>query len=224
MGLAVEILGLVIFLGAHVFVSMRGRRDALVSRIGRGPYFGLFSLVSVVGLVLIGYGFARYRAEGIIPLWNPPAWTRRHRGRADVACKIAVVAVTFRAISAGAQAPMLALGQVLGLRAPLREWRSRRHRPVGAVLAWAVYDGISLKRRRDAGALRFRSVAGARFHRDRRRHGPLSCPWLCVPPAVISLPRLGRGAGTLRQCGERGHRGLTAPEIALGKAPNRSFA
>ena len=31
MGLIVEILGLVIFLGAHVFVSMRDERAALIS-------------------------------------------------------------------------------------------------------------------------------------------------------------------------------------------------
>ena len=67
MGLAVEILGLVIFLGAHVFVTMRDQRAALVARLGEWPYRGLFSLVSIVGIVLIGYGFARYRAAGPDP-------------------------------------------------------------------------------------------------------------------------------------------------------------
>ena len=51
MGLAVEILGLVIFLGAHVFVTMRDRRAALIAKIGEWPYRGLFSLVSIVGMV-----------------------------------------------------------------------------------------------------------------------------------------------------------------------------
>jgi uncharacterized membrane protein len=55
MGLAVEILGLVLFLGAHVFVTMRERRAALISRIGFGPYRGLFSLVAIIGVVLIGF-------------------------------------------------------------------------------------------------------------------------------------------------------------------------
>ena len=59
MGLALEILGLVIFLGAHVFVTMRDHRAAVVARIGEWPYRGLFSLVSILGIVLIGYGFAR---------------------------------------------------------------------------------------------------------------------------------------------------------------------
>ena len=70
MGLAVEILGLVIFLGAHVFVTMRDRRAALVAKIGEWPYRGLFSLVAIVGIVLIAYGFASYRAAGPIVVWN----------------------------------------------------------------------------------------------------------------------------------------------------------
>ena len=76
MGLAVEILGLVVFLGAHVFVTMRGHRAALIAKIGEWPYRGLFSLVAIAGLVLIGYGFASYRAAGFIMVWNPPGWTR----------------------------------------------------------------------------------------------------------------------------------------------------
>src|SRR3974377_1046605 len=76
MGLALEILGLVLFLGGRTFVSLRARREAMIAAIGRGPYLGLFSLVSLAGVVLIGYGFARYRAEGFVPLWHPPVWTR----------------------------------------------------------------------------------------------------------------------------------------------------
>src|ERR1700733_9582759 len=76
MGLAVEIIGLVIFLGAHVFVTMRDERASLVVRIGEWPYRGLFSLVAVVGILLIAYGFASYRAAGMIMVWDPPAWTR----------------------------------------------------------------------------------------------------------------------------------------------------
>src|SRR5579871_5639489 len=76
MGLAIEILGLVLFLGAHVLVSRRKARGAVIAAIGRGPYLGLFSLVSVVGIVLIGFGFARYRAAGFVPVWYPPPWTR----------------------------------------------------------------------------------------------------------------------------------------------------
>src|SRR5260370_30046246 len=76
MGLAILILGLAIFIGAHVFVSLRGHREQLVARIGELPYKGLFSLVSILGLVLIVYGFALYRRTGLIPAWSPPDFLR----------------------------------------------------------------------------------------------------------------------------------------------------
>src|SRR5262249_34550569 len=75
MGLAILVLGLVVFLGAHVFVTLRGPRAAPIKRVGEWPYKGLMSLLSLVGLILIGYGFGRYRATGWIDVWSPPGWT-----------------------------------------------------------------------------------------------------------------------------------------------------
>jgi uncharacterized membrane protein len=153
MGLAVEIIGLVVFLGAHVFVSMRGHRAKLVARLGEGPYKGLFSLVSVFGLVLIGYGFARYRAEGPVPLWYPPAWTRHIVVAAMWPASIALVAAYIPgdikrvlkhpllvAVKIWAAAHLCANGDLGGIIL------------FGSVLAWAVYDRISLKRRSAAGS------------------------------------------------------------------------
>jgi uncharacterized membrane protein len=153
MGLAVEIIGLVVFLGAHVFVSMRGHRAALIAKLGEGPYKGLFSLVSVVGLVLIGYGFARYRAEGPIPLWYPPAWTRHIVEAAMWPASIALVAAYIPgdikrvlkhpllvAVKIWAAAHLCANGDLGGIIL------------FGSVLAWAVYDRITLKRRSAAGS------------------------------------------------------------------------
>ena len=72
MGLAILVVGLVAFIGAHVFVSLRGPRAAVIARIGAGPYKGLMSLVSLAGLILVGYGFGQYRADGWIDVWSPP--------------------------------------------------------------------------------------------------------------------------------------------------------
>ena len=66
------ILGLVLFLGIHVFTTLRGARAATIGRLGDGPYKGLYSLVAAVGLVLIVWGFSRYRSGGYIQVWNPP--------------------------------------------------------------------------------------------------------------------------------------------------------
>ncbi|HEX9325599.1 MAG TPA: NnrU family protein, partial [Reyranella sp.] len=66
------ILGLVLFLGIHVFTTLRAPRAAVISRLGEGPYKGLYSLVAAVGLVMIVWGFSRYRSAGYIQIWNPP--------------------------------------------------------------------------------------------------------------------------------------------------------
>ncbi len=153
MGLAIEILGLVLFLGAHVFVSMRNERAALISRIGRGPYLGLFTLVSIVGVLLIGFGFARYRAEGLIPVWYPPAWTRQIVVAAMWPASIAVVAAYIPGdIKRVLKHPMLVGVKIWAVAHLCANGDLGGIILFGAVLAWAVYDRITLKRRSDPGA------------------------------------------------------------------------
>jgi len=154
MGLAVEILGLVLFLGAHVFVSMRTQREALISRIGAGPYKALFALVSTVGIVLIGFGFARYRAEGLIPLWSPPHWTRHIVVALMWPASIAVVAAYIPGdIKRALKHPMLVGVKLWAFAHLCANGDLGGIILFGALLAWAVYDRITLKRRSDPGAL-----------------------------------------------------------------------
>ena len=63
MGLGALVLGLLIFLGAHVFVSFRAERARVIARLGLPAYRGLFALVSLAGLVLIVWGYGQYRAH-----------------------------------------------------------------------------------------------------------------------------------------------------------------
>jgi len=153
MGLTLEILGLVIFLGTHVFVTMRDRRAVVVARIGDWPYRGLFSLVSILGIVLIGYGFAAYRAAGPIVVWYPPGWTRHIVVGLMWPASIMVAAAYIPGnikrvlkhpmlvgVKTWAFAHLCANGDLGGIIL------------FGSVLAWAVYDRITLKRRKDAGA------------------------------------------------------------------------
>ena len=72
MGLWVMIAGLVVFLGAHTLTTQRELRARIIASTGEGTYKILYSLVSGVGLALIVWGFARYRATGWIDVWNPP--------------------------------------------------------------------------------------------------------------------------------------------------------
>ncbi|HZR62820.1 MAG TPA: NnrU family protein [Xanthobacteraceae bacterium] len=153
MGLILEILGLVVFLGAHVFVTMRDHRAALIKTLGAGPYRGLFSLVSLIGIVLAGYGFAHYRAESLIMLWNPPPWTRHIVVALMWPASIMVVAAYIRGhiarvlkhpmlvgVKTWAAAHLCANGDLGGIIL------------FGSVLLWAGYDRATLKRRADPGA------------------------------------------------------------------------
>ncbi len=65
------ILGVSIFLTAHLTPSFPARRTRLVDRFGDNGYKGIYSLVSIIGMVMIVYGKG---AAGYIELWNPPGF------------------------------------------------------------------------------------------------------------------------------------------------------
>ena len=69
MGLAIMILGLAVFIGTHLITTQRDMRARLIARYGEGAYKGLYSVASVVGLILIAWGFGSYRAAGYIQVW-----------------------------------------------------------------------------------------------------------------------------------------------------------
>jgi uncharacterized membrane protein len=153
MGLFVEILGLVVFLGPHVFVSMRNERAAFISKIGQGSYRGLFSLVSIIGIVLICYGFASYRAAGLIPVWYPPPWTRQIVVALMWPASIMVAAAYIPGnIKRVLKHPMLAGVKTWAFAHLCANGDLGGIVLFGSVLAWAVYDRITLKRRSDSGA------------------------------------------------------------------------
>jgi uncharacterized membrane protein len=153
MGLAVEILGLVILLGAHVFVTMRDRRATLVKAIGEGPYKGLFSLVSLIGIVLVGYGFAWYRDAGLIQLWSPPAWTRQIVVVLMWPASIMVAAAYIPGnIKRVLKHPMLVAVKTWALAHLCANGDLGGIILFGSVLLWAGYDRMTLKRRSDPGA------------------------------------------------------------------------
>src|SRR5579862_871118 len=153
MGLIVEILGLVFFLGPHVFVSMRDERAALINKIGQGPYRGLFSLVSIIGIVLICYGFSSYRAAGLIPVWSPPPWTRQIVVVLMWPASIMVTAAYIPGnIKRVLKHPMLAGVKTWAFAHLCANGDLGGIILFGSVLGWAVYNRVTLKRRGDPGA------------------------------------------------------------------------
>jgi uncharacterized membrane protein len=150
------ILGLILFLGIHTLTTLREPRAALIGRLGEGPYKGLHSIVSAIGLVLIVWGFARYRDTAFLQIWSPPAWLH----------PVVLILMWFSFVALAAS--ISPAGRIKGmLRHPLlvavKSWALAHLLAngdlgalvlFGAFLAWAVYDRIAVKQRGDEGAPR----------------------------------------------------------------------
>ena len=154
MGLAVLIIGLVVFLGAHVFVTRREARAALIARVGEMPYKALFALVSLVGLALIVWGFARYQAESYVQVWTPPRFMRHIT---ILLVWPAIICVTAAYIPGDIKRvlkhPLLVGVKLWALAHLLSNGDLGGIILFASILAWAVFDRITLKRRTDAGGL-----------------------------------------------------------------------
>jgi uncharacterized membrane protein len=153
MGLAIMILGLAVFIGSHVFVTLRPQRAALIVRVGEGPYKGLFALASLIGIVLIGYGFARYRAGEWVDIWYPPYWTRHVTDALVWPAIICIIAAYIPGqIRRVLKHPMLVGVKLWALAHLIANGDLGSIILFGSILLWAVYDRITLKRRSDPGA------------------------------------------------------------------------
>jgi uncharacterized membrane protein len=150
MGLSALILGLVVFIANHSFVTMRGARAAAIARLGEGGYRALFSIVSLVGLALIVWGYADYRAHQWIDIWSPPAFMRHITvGLMLIATILMTAAFIPSHIKAKAKHPMLASVKTWALAHLLSNGDLGSILLFGGFLAWAVYARISAKRRTD---------------------------------------------------------------------------
>jgi uncharacterized membrane protein len=124
-------------------------RERMIERLGEIPWKGVYSVVSLVGLVLIvwGYGMARVEPVGI---WAPPTWLRH----VALLLMLPVFPLLLAAylpgrIQTAAKHPMLAAVKLWAFAHLLANGNLADLMLFGSFLAWAVADRISLKRRGD---------------------------------------------------------------------------
>ncbi len=152
MGLVVMILGLVLFLGTHIVTTKRALRTQLIARHGEGTYKIAYSLVSAIGLALIVWGFATYRATGWIDVWTPPRFMKHITLGLMLIAVIMLASAYLRGrIYTALKHPMLAAVKLWALAHLLSNGDLGSIILFGSFLGWAVFDRISLKRRSDAG-------------------------------------------------------------------------
>jgi uncharacterized membrane protein len=190
------VIGLIVFLGAHVFVTRRAQRAAVIARIGEWPYKGVMSLVALVGLVLIFYGFGQYRASGWIEVWSPPRWTHYVTQILMWPASICVVAAYSRGnMWRALKHPMLVGVKTWAAAHLISNGDLGSIVLFGSFLAWAVYDRITLKRRTDPGAPSI-PVGGRR--NDVIALGVGTILYLALGlvfhPVVVGIPVFGRSA------------------------------
>ena len=147
------ILGLVLFLGVHTLTTQREARARLIASWGEGGYKTGYALASLIGLALIVWGFAHYRATGWIDVWYPPVAFKHITVALMLPAVILVVASYIRGrIYTTLKHPMLAGVKLWAAAHLLANGDLGSIILFGGFLAWAVFDRISLKRRADAGA------------------------------------------------------------------------
>jgi len=70
------ILGLLIFLGVHsTRIVAEDWRSRTRARLGEGPYKAAYTLLSLLGLALIVWGYGQARQQPVA-LWTPQPWAR----------------------------------------------------------------------------------------------------------------------------------------------------
>ncbi|GJE62207.1 NnrU family protein [Methylobacterium trifolii] len=142
------ILGLVLFLGIHAFSIARAKRAEVIGQVGENRFKLGYTLLSALGLVLIGVGFHQYRAAGYIPVWDPPVWTR-HLALLLMLPVFVLLAAAYLPgrIRARTKHPMLLAVKIWATAHLLANGDLGSMLLFGGFLAWAVAARISAKRR-----------------------------------------------------------------------------
>ncbi len=143
------LIGLIVFLGAHsTRIFAEGWRGSMVAKLGANGWKGLYSLVSVTGLVLIVLGYGAARADPVW-LWNPPVWTRHAASLFTLGAFILLAAayVPSNRIKAAVGHPMVAGVKLWAFAHLLSNGTLADVLLFGSFLAWAIADFVSARRR-----------------------------------------------------------------------------
>ncbi|GGE47037.1 hypothetical protein GCM10007276_25290 [Agaricicola taiwanensis] len=140
------VAGLALFFTPHVLTILRRPRAEAIGALGEGAYKGVYSLVTLAGLVLIiiGFGQAPY-----IELWPSPVWAR-HLALPLVWIAFVLVAAAYvptGKIKEKAKHPMLAGVKLWALTHLIVNGDLASLLLFGSFLVYGVIDRIAVKRR-----------------------------------------------------------------------------
>jgi uncharacterized membrane protein len=143
------IFGLCIFLGLHsVRIVADGWRARTMARVGETTYKGVYSVLSLLGLGLIIWGFGVAR-ETPVMLWMPPVGMRHAASLLTLIAFIfmAAVYVPRNAIKARLHHPMVLSVKTWALAHLLANGSAAHVLLFGSFLTWAVVNFIAARKR-----------------------------------------------------------------------------
>lgn len=141
------ILGLIIFFSPHLATAFaRDFRATLSAKLGAGPYRGVYSLVSALGLVLVVMGWP---SADTTVLYTSPGWMRYVVQLLMLLALISLAAAYAPKgrIAAALKHPMLAGVKIWAFAHLLVNGDVRSLILFGSFLAYGVLDRIAVKRR-----------------------------------------------------------------------------
>ncbi len=151
------ILGLIVFLGVHsVRIVADDWRTQTISRIGEMPWKALYSVLSLLGLGLLVWGFGLARQQPV-QLWSPPLAMRHLASLLTLASFVLLAAayVPRNSIKSAVHHPMVLAVKVWALAHLLANGNLAHVLLFGSFLLWAILDFTSARRRDRAAATQY---------------------------------------------------------------------
>ncbi len=150
------VLGLALFVVTHLVPAAPATRGLLRDRMGPSAYLLVFSILSLVSLILIGqgYGEARLLGRANPQLWVPPVFMRHVAMTLMLPAFILLAAAYVPSrIRTAVKHPMLAAIKLWALAHLLVRGDLASMLLFGTMLAYGVFDRISVKKRGALGPL-----------------------------------------------------------------------
>ena len=143
------LLGLFLFLGVHsTRIFADDWRTATVAKIGPLPWKGLYSVLSLLGFVVLVWGFRMARQDTLV-LWSSPAWMKHVTAVLMMVSFILIAAayVPRNSIKARLHHPMVLAVKVWALGHLLSNGVAADVLLFGAFLVWAVLSFRAARQR-----------------------------------------------------------------------------
>lgn len=151
------ILGLIFFFGIHsTRIFAPAWRERQITRFGANGWKGVYSVMSLAGLVLLVWGYGEARTAPVI-LWNPPV-AMRHVAALLTLLSFVLVAAAFvprNHLKAKIGHPMYAGVKLWAFAHLLANGSLADMLLFGAFLVWAIVGFVAERKRDRAGGVKY---------------------------------------------------------------------